>query len=95
MVVPMDRKEIVEVLNISRGVDGKTGEPIFIVQFGKTLAKDDARYSQYVRSGAPVPMFNVLTLFYNFDGVAPYRVGTEWEINVDKDGSLKLTEVVK
>jgi hypothetical protein len=91
----MGDDKIVEVLNVSRGMDGLSGEPTFAVQFGITLPKTDSRYSQYVKNGIPIPSFNVLTLFYGFDGVAPYRVGTKWKINVNNKGSLKLTEVVE
>ena len=89
----MSNNKIVEVLNVSRGVDGQSGEPVFAVQFGNTLPKSDPRYNQYVKTGIPVPSFNVLTLFYGFNGIAPYRVGTKWKIDVDDNGSLKLTEV--
>lgn len=91
----MSSSKIVEVLNVSRTVDGKSGEPIFAVQFGNTLPKDDKRYAQYVQNGIPIPSFNVLTLFFGFNGIAPYRVGTKWMIAVDDDGSLKLTEVIE
>jgi len=91
----MSSSKTVEVLNVSRGVDGASGEPLFAVQFGNTLLTSDKRFDQYVQNGIPIPAFNVLTLFFGFDGVAPYKVGTKWMINVDDDGSLKLTEVKK
>ena len=91
----MSSSKTVEVLNVSRGVDGASGEPIFAVQFGDTLPKTDKRFTQYVQSGVPIPSFSVLTLFFGFDGVAPYKAGTKWIIHVDDDGSLKLTEVKK
>ena len=91
----MGSSKMVEVLNVSRAIDGRSGEPIFAVQFGNTLPKDDKRYEQYIQNGMPVPSFNVLTLFYGFNEIAPYRAGTKWTIAVDEDGSLKLTEVTK
>jgi len=84
----------IEVLSVSRAADGFSNDNVYAVQFGRIIPKTDPRHGAYAISGMN-PSFLTLTLFYNFENSAPYRVGSKWDLQISEDGSLKLEEEKK
>jgi|GEM_PF-1990340 len=84
----------IEVLNVSKATDGFSNEDVATVQFGRIVPKSDSKYNMLVSRGMN-PSFTTLVLFYKFEDVAPYRVGSKWDLQVDNDGSIKLEEIRK
>jgi len=82
----------VEVLSVSRAADGATGEELISVQFGKVYR--NVKENQNMPAGLLFrqPVSLVMTLFFKFDEVAPYRVGTRWSLTVSEEGSIQLKE---
>lgn len=87
---------IVEALSVSRATDGVSGEELMSVQFGKVSRVGNAT----PKSNAPFAMVGqtvslVLTLFFKFKEVAPYKVGSKWSLAVSEDGAIQLKEEKK
>lgn len=50
--------------------------------------------SQPASSMPPKKVYsNVLQLYFRFDEVAPYKVGSKWKLEIADKGKLTLTEV--
>lgn len=86
----------VEVIQVTRAVEGHTGDSIFQVQFGAAIEVDDElrRFIPTTPFSKPQKLVypNVLTLFIKSDQPLPYRVGSRWVIRVQTDGRLSLEE---
>jgi len=87
-------KTVVEVLSVARATDGTTGEDVTAVQFGivsRTIRSNPQPVNPFGVMGAPASL--VLTLLFKFEtGVAPYKVGSKWTIEVSENGSVRLEE---
>jgi hypothetical protein len=88
-------KTVVEVLSVARATDGLTGEDVTAVQFGIVSRAVKSNSPQVMgpfgATGAPASL--VLTLLFKFKtGVAPYKVGSKWTIDVSETGSFVLEE---
>lgn len=87
----------VEVIQVTRAVEGHTGDSIFQVQFGAVIEVDEelrrfiptTPYSKPQRFVYP----NVITLFVKSGEPLPYKVGSRWVISVQRDGRLSLEKV--
>jgi len=90
-------KETIEVLSVARATDGITGKDITAVQFGRidrNVKPAFAPSGPFGTIGAPASL--VLTLLFEFkDGVAPYKVGSKWVLNVSENGAFTLEEAKK
>jgi hypothetical protein len=88
----------VEVTSVGRAIETTTGDPLFQVTFGN-IAQITPEIRQRIQdSGMQVPPgesvgANVVVLFFKFDGPAPYRLGSVWELEVAANGAISLKEV--
>jgi hypothetical protein len=87
----------VQVLGISTGLDIATQEPFAQITFGTTVdVTEEMRKSLPEAQRASVPPkagVIKMVLFLPATRIIPYRVGTSWDIDVDDEGKLTLTEV--
>ncbi len=92
----------VRVLSVARGLDPVTGRPIYAVTFGVLTPITDVIRDRLVAGGQQVPPVatetgvNKLILFYEFpeDRPVPYRIASEWNLEVSGDGQISAREVV-
>ncbi|SRR5579875_840787 len=86
----------VEVIQVTRAVEGHTGDSIFQVQFGEVIEVDEElrRFIPTTPFSKPQKFVypNVLTLFVKSSEPLPYRVGSRWVIRVQRDGRMSLEE---
>jgi len=80
----------VEVLSVSRAVDGASGEELASIQFGKVDRNADTGQGTSLLPLPRSPVSLVLTLFFKFEEAVPYRVGTKWRLDISGDGSIRL-----
>ena len=88
-----------EVVSIIRQLDPISKEPIYSVSFAHVVPIDDEIYKNLFepdkeRIGNELYTEGIV-LNIKIDGKRriPYAVGSKWNINVDENGSVHLTEV--
>lgn len=88
-----------EVVSIVRQLDPISKEPIYSVSFAHVVPIDDEIYKNLFepdkeRVGNELYTEGIV-LNIKIDGKRriPYAVGSKWNINVDENGSVHLTEV--
>jgi hypothetical protein len=88
-----------EVVSIVRQLDPISKEPIYSVSFAHVVPIDDEIYKNLFepdkeRIGNELYTEGIV-LNIKIDGKRriPYAVGSKWNINVDENGSVHLTEV--
>lgn len=89
--------KIVEVTSISRATESSTGDSIFLVHFGeevKVSPELQKHLSQPQSSMPPKKVYsNVMQVYFDFDGVAPYKIGSKWKLEIGLTGKLTLNEI--
>lgn len=73
----------VEVIGVSRSTDFITGKTIYSIQFG-TLSDVEPR----PLSNNPPAISVSAAIFADFDGSAPYKVGSKWKMIVDDENGF-------
>lgn len=89
--------KIVEVTNVSRATESHSGNSIYLVMFGEEI-KVDSELQKYIpqsqNSKPPKVVFeNVVQLYFNFDKVVPFKVGSKWELHISDTGKILLTPI--
>jgi len=89
--------KIVEVTNVSRATESHSGNSIYLVMFGEEV-KVDSELQKYIsqsqNSKPPKTVFeNVLQVYFDFDAVVPFKVGSKWELNINNDGKISLNPI--
>lgn len=87
----------VQVTNVSRAVENNTGNSIFLVQFGEELTVDEElrKYIAAPLNSKPAKKVfsNIIQVYFNFDDAVPYKVGSEWKIEIKNNGELSIKEI--
>jgi hypothetical protein len=88
----------VQVLTVTRATEGLTGSTVYQIAFGRIAPLTVEVRQRLQDAGAQVPpgpevAANSLILFFSFEGTVPYRIGSEWELDVGADGTLSVKEV--
>lgn len=89
-------KKTVEVISVTRAVEGASGDSIYQVQFGEMIeVGDDLKpfVPPNQLGGRPPKKLAAATiiLFYKEDKPVPYVVGTRWDLTINGDGQLTLS----
>lgn len=90
-----------KVIAVQQARDAETGAPSYQIAFGRMAQLSEAIKTRIAEGGQPIPQatgseigLNSVVLFIPTKGVAsPYRLGSEWDLEVGADGSVSLTEV--
>jgi len=89
--------KVVEVLGVSRAVESATGKAIFQVTFGEMVALSNPMRGFFPQPQGTMPPeklgVNVLVLFFDASGSAPFRVGSRWTVNVTSSGEITVKPV--
>lgn len=89
--------KIVEVTNVSRATESHSGNSIYLVMFGEEV-KVDSELQKYMpqsqNSKPPKVVFeNVAQLYFNFDNVVPFKVGSKWKLQISDTGKILLNPI--
>lgn len=87
----------VEVTTVSRATESHSGNSIYLVIFGEEV-KVDSELEKYIpqsqNSKPPKVVFEtVLQLYFNFDKVVPFKVGSKWRLQISDVGKIVLTPI--
>lgn len=87
-----------EVVSVIRQIEPISRKHIHIVTFAVAVPLEDDIFNKLPESEKQRQEGEIYTqglvLSFLFDrAVSPYKVGTKWNLNVDEDGSIKVTEV--
>ncbi len=89
-------KKRVVILSISPAIEIKTGNNMLVVGFGEYIeATDEVKKRINLAQGTPVPnqlAVNTLLIYipYKKDSELPYKIGSEWNLEVDTKGNITL-----
>ena len=87
-------KKKVEVTNMTRATENATGDSIFMVQFGEEVLIDEE-----IKKTLPAPTgskfakklySNVFVAYFSGFKVAPYKVGSKWEVEIKENGEILI-----
>ena len=80
----------VEILSVSKAVD-LPDKNVARVQLGRVAITDEQREAFKKMGITPV----IATLYYNFEDVAPYIVGSRWNLRVEENGQSLILEKIE
>lgn len=78
----------VEVVNVGRVTSALDGSLIYQVAFGRIGKPAEGMPTP---AGSKEIAANTLIMYFDSEKVAPYKVGTKWNLSVSESGSISLT----
>lgn len=88
---------VVEVISVGRATEVATGKFIYQVQFGHVIEMGEEMRRTIPQPAGTVAIKEtasiVLSMFMNFPGAVPYKVGSKWVISLSDQGDLTMNAV--